>query len=138
MILNKKYTIFVLSSLFALFITYKFTNNNQLSDSLLSKEVIEEANKNLPMKVSENLRYDLLFRENKILHYKYTFTNYTAQTIEINTMIQTFEDKTKQSICINPQTKVLLKNLITLEYDFYDKNNFFVNKIKIEPSYCNY
>ena len=102
MILKKKYIIFLLSSLLILFVTYKFTNNNQLSNSLFSKEILEEANKNLPMKVSENLRYDALFGDNKTLHYKYTLINHTAQTIEINTIIQTFEDKTRQSICINP------------------------------------
>ncbi len=138
MVLNKKYIVFI-SSLLILFTTYQFVNNNKLSNSLLSKEVLEEANKNLPMKVSKDLQYDeLLIGDNKTLHYKYSLINNTVQTIEINTIIQTFEDRTRQSICINPQTKILLKNLITLEYEFYDKNGFHVNTIKIEPSYCNY
>jgi hypothetical protein len=138
MVLKKKKIIFSLSVFLILFVTYKFTNSNQLSNSLLSNEVLEEANKNLPMNVSKNLRYDALFGGDKTLHYKYTLINHTAQTIEINTIIQTFEDKTRQSICINPQTKILLKNLITLEYNFYDKNGLYINKIKVNPSYCNY
>lgn len=137
MVFNKKYVVFI-SSLFILFTTYKFVNNNTLSNSLLSKEVLKEANENLPMKVSKDLRYDALIGDNKTLHYKYSLINNTAQTIEINTIIKTFEDRTRQSICINPQTKILLKNLITLEYEFYDKNGFHVNTIKIKPSYCNY
>jgi len=94
-------------------------------------------NQNLPMMVNEDTRWDSSFAgPGKMLSYKYTLVNYSANQIDTVQFTQNIRTYLTDTICTNPATKIFPENGVSLNFNYYDNALNFITMVKLTPNDC--
>ena len=105
--------------------------------SQLLVETADMMNQSLPMMVDGDTRWDSSVAEpGKILSYRYTLVNYSANQIDGGQFAQNIYPTLTEVICNNPATKIFPDNGVLLNFNYYDHNSNLIARVKVTPSDC--
>ena len=95
-----------------------------------------ELNKNLPMMIDSETRFDSSVGINKQFRYNYTLINYAAEDLDPSAIQSTMEPKLKNTVCTTKEMEVFVKNNVPVTYAYHGKNGTQVAVITVQPSAC--
>ncbi len=108
---------------------------NNISEILV--QTSNMMNQSLPMMVDEDTRWDSSFAgPGKMLSYKYTLVNYSANQIDSTQFAQNIRTPLTNTICTNPATQIFPENGVLLNFNYYDNALNFIATVKIAPHDC--
>jgi len=108
------------------------------SQNPLDSEIFETVNKlsqKLPMLIHKGIKVDKILYNNKEIHIRRNFKNYTTKTITRNTIA---EEKSEiiNACCSNETIRNCLEKGITFYFDYYGKNGMFITATAVDASNC--
>lgn len=95
------------------------------------QEVAESINEDLPEMVDEDTRIDYVTGGDDSLTYYYTLINNESTDFEYGIFQKDIKQGMIKNICINPDYDFYKENNIVLNYNYFDKNKNFIDKITI-------
>ena len=95
-----------------------------------------ELNKNLPMMVDSETRWDATIGINKKFRYNYTMINYTAEDIDVDSFRGAMQPTLINMVCTTKEMDVFTKNGIPVTYAYYGKNGKQITTITVKPVEC--
>jgi|GEM_PF-1753144 hypothetical protein len=110
-------------------------NNEGAPD--LNSLLIETAsglNKNLPMMIDVETRWDSTIGGDMSFRFNYTLINYLVGDLDIGAVRDNMRLNIVDAACTNMDE--FLTNGIPISYNYYDKNGVFIMTITVEPSHC--
>ncbi|MEM8722329.1 MAG: hypothetical protein AAGE84_24055 [Cyanobacteria bacterium P01_G01_bin.39] len=108
---------------------------NNISELLV--ETANMMNKNLPMMVDSDTRWDSSFAgPGKMLSYKYTLIKYSASQIDGVQFAQNIRTPLTDTICNNPATQIFSENGVLLNFNYYDNALNLIARVEIAPEDC--
>ena len=109
-----------------------FRQNPSFDKQLM--KVAEEINKNCPFLVDSETQLDsTIGGPGDNFTYKYTLINYSINEIDSEEFISLLKPNLINMIKTSKDLEIFRKNLITMNYKYYDKNGIFLGEIKITP-----
>ncbi len=105
-----------------------------LEESLkISAEVM---NKTLPVLIDAELRHDKVVAKGKSLIFKYTLVNFTKEEMPAEKLKTLMEEDTKNGVCSDKDSQMMLKKGMTLVYDYAGKNKQHITKFVFDAKAC--
>lgn len=100
-------------------------------------ESVREINRDLPEMIDSETRLDialLLGPRLDELNYKYTLINTNREDLEFGVINQTMRSDLIDFVCNSGDMKILRDNNYNVRYNYYDKNNIFIEDILIDTN----
>lgn len=100
-------------------------------------ETADMMNQTLPMMIDQNTRWDSSFAgPGKMLSYKYTLVNYSANQIDGVQFANNIRPPLTETICNNPATQIFPDNGVLLNFNYYDYASNLIARVKVAPDDC--
>jgi hypothetical protein len=99
-------------------------------------DIAEATNKNLPMMVDEETRFDKIEHEKNTLIYRFTLVNHASSQIDKEAFGKSIVLDVVPRTCNNEKLTVLFANDITLKFVYYGNDNVQLTEFDIHPSDC--
>ena len=100
------------------------------------KGVAAQTSKNLPTMLNENIQATSIAAVGKILLLRYNFTKIKA-ALNVAALKSEYYRNSINAVSTNPDTQNLLRNGVSMEYQYYDAVNEFVMQYTIDAKACN-
>jgi len=105
-----------------------------LAESLkISAEVM---NKSLPTMIDSELRHDKVEAKGNTLVFKYTLVNFTQKEMSAEKLSELMEKDTKQGVCSDKDSLMMLEKGMTLIYEYSDKNGKPITQFTFDAEAC--
>jgi len=99
-------------------------------------EQADEINSKLPKMLDENTRYDAVSVQGKLITYRHTVVNHTAEELDMNAFQSIMHEKLTKEQCPKEEIVEMLKGGIEYQYLYYGKAGGLVSAVKISPITC--
>ena len=101
-------------------------------------EVSSELNKVLPMMIDKDTQaFSTSIVNGDTLQYNYKFVNLRKDEVDTSFLISEATKNHTNFVCSSPDMKFLIKNNISVNYAYYDKNQKHITTIFIDTKKCN-
>lgn len=105
------------------------------TDNILM-ELSSRINRNLPIMVDSETRFDSAIGFGGMMQYDYTLVNEQANGIDFDFFKSYATPILKNKFCTGVEMKVFIENNISLKYVYFGKNGVQIASITISPNDC--
>ena len=105
--------------------------------SAILVQTADAMNRTLPMMVDRDTRWDSsVAGPGKVLSYKYTLMNYSANQIDGTQFARSIRPTLTNAICTNPATQIFPDNGVLLNFNYYDRGSNLIARVEVAPNDC--
>ncbi len=95
-----------------------------------------QLNKNLPMMIDSETRFDSSIGINRTFRYNYTLVNYAAEDVDPDQLKESLEMQLINTVCTTKEMEIFTKNNVPVTYAYHGKNGTQIKTITVNPSQC--
>jgi len=95
------------------------------------QKIADNRNKDLPIMIDDETRFDSVTGGENRFTYKYTLINYTFSGTDGSDLNNDLRTDLVKSVCTAPEMALLIRNKIILNFTYYDKNGLLITNIPI-------
>lgn len=92
--------------------------------------------KSLPMVMNDELQATNIAAVGKVLILKYNFLKKKVNIYNLEQLKTEYYSDAINAACTNPDTRQLINAGVTVQYEYYDRDNIFLMKFKIDKNIC--
>ncbi len=94
-------------------------------------------NKTLPVMVDAEIRHDKVEVDGLNLILKFTLVNFTKDVMDAEKLKDIMEYDIRRQVCNDEDSESMLKQGMTIVYDYVDKNNKYITQFVYDAKVCN-
>jgi len=111
-----------------------FNSDSGINEHL--REIAEETNKNLPITLDSETRFDSTIGINGTFTYNYTLTNYSYEDIDEDMFRNNMSTKLLNNYCTSEDMKQFLDSGVSVNFVYFGKAGKQVSKFSYQPPDC--
>jgi Cu/Ag efflux pump CusA len=110
--------------------------NNEGSIEEQLRNVANETRKSLPMMMNPDVQATSIGAVGKVLVSKYNFTTSKSSMEDLKEIQEYYYKNSINGACSNQDIISVMKNGVSLMYEYYDSDNVFIMKYTIDKNTC--
>ena len=114
-----------------------------IAQTFISEDVLSQTadlmNQNLPMMIDRDVRWNSASAgPGKNFNYNYTLVNNYARDIDGAMFAQNVRQSFTQEFCTKPSGQMFFQQGVSLNANYYDRDNSLIARVRIDPADCGY